>query len=647
MIFSLLYVILALFGLGLLVFIHELGHYWMARRVGMTVEAFSIGFGKPIYVWENDGVKWQICYLPFGGFVRIAGMEKKGILEPYQIPDGFYGKRPAQRIKVALMGPIVNIAFALLAFCILWSFGGREKPFSEFTHLVGWVDTSSDLHQAGVRPGDLVQELDHHSFTNYQDVLYSAVFNDKPPQISGSEIDYFKDEKTPFDFQFSIPKGSSLIDRIMTISGTFRPASYLIYNAPDSLSLDKETPMKDSGIDNGDRILWVDGKLIFSKEELIQTINQPKALLTIERNGQIFLSRVPRLKVSDLRITPNQKSELQDWQHEAKISGRLYDLFFIPYTLSPDCLIETPLTYLNADTEEQLPMAEARSPLEIPLEAGDRVLAVDGLSVLSSYEMMNLLQERHIQIIVKKEPKTSPVSWKNADRAFIADIPFDSMQAMIQSIGTDEPIQERDNLKLLKPAVPRPMSQLAISEEARARYAKADEAQQKAIDEIKDPEMREQAQAMFDESRNQVKLGIAMNDRAVNYNPSPFILFGNVFKDTWRTLIGLFSGNLSPKYMQGPVGIITIMQESWGYGFKEALYWLGMISLNLGILNLLPVPVLDGGHICFSLWEIITGKPIKSKTMERLIIPFVVLLVALFIYLTYHDIMRIVSGFFH
>ena len=99
--------------------------------------------------------------------------------------------------------------------------------------------------------------------------------------------------------------------------------------------------------------------------------------------------------------------------------------------------------------------------------------------------------------------------------------------------------------------------------------------------------------------------------------------------------------------MQGPVGIITIMQESWGYGFKEALYRLGHDQSDLGILNLLPVPVLDGGHICFSLWEIITGKPIKSKTMERLIIPFVVLLVALFIYLTYHDIMRIVSGFFH
>ena len=69
-------------------------------------------FGKPIYKWERKGVKWQLCWLPFGGFVRIAGMEKKGGLEPYQIPDGFYGKRPLSRIKVALMGPAVNIFFA-------------------------------------------------------------------------------------------------------------------------------------------------------------------------------------------------------------------------------------------------------------------------------------------------------------------------------------------------------------------------------------------------------------------------------------------------------------------------------------------------------------------------------------------------------
>jgi regulator of sigma E protease len=87
------------------------------------------------------------------------------------------------------------------------------------------------------------------------------------------------------------------------------------------------------------------------------------------------------------------------------------------------------------------------------------------------------------------------------------------------------------------------------------------------------------------------------------------------------------------------------MQKNWSEGFKEALFWMGVISLNLGLLNLLPIPVLDGGHICFSLWESITKKPIPSKVMERMIIPFVVLLVIFFIYVTYHDIMRLVQRF--
>src|SRR5277367_1809379 len=172
MMFSFLYVVLAAFGLGLLIFIHEYGHYWMARRQGMTIEAFSIGFGKPFYSWESNGVKWQLCWLPFGGYVRIAGMEKKGNLEPYQIPDGFYGKKPWARIQVAAIGPIVNLAFAFLAFCILWMTGGREKSFSEFTHVIGWVDPCSGLYQADVRSGDAIADLNGRPFRSFQDLLY-------------------------------------------------------------------------------------------------------------------------------------------------------------------------------------------------------------------------------------------------------------------------------------------------------------------------------------------------------------------------------------------------------------------------------------------------------------------------------------------
>ena len=66
------YIILALLGLSFLVFIHEMGHYLVAKWTGMKVEVFSIGFGKAIKSWDVGGVKWQIGWLPFGGFVKAG-----------------------------------------------------------------------------------------------------------------------------------------------------------------------------------------------------------------------------------------------------------------------------------------------------------------------------------------------------------------------------------------------------------------------------------------------------------------------------------------------------------------------------------------------------------------------------------------------
>ena len=91
----------------------------------------------------------------------------------------------------------------------------------------------------------------------------------------------------------------------------------------------------------------------------------------------------------------------------------------------------------------------------------------------------------------------------------------------------------------------------------------------------------------------------------------------------------------------GPVGIIQVIHYGWTVGVKEALYWLGLISLNLGVLNLLPLPVLDGGHICFSLYEIFTKKRVNHKIVERIIIPFFILIVVFFIYMMYSDLSKL------
>ena len=92
--------------------------------------------------------------------------------------------------------------------------------------------------------------------------------------------------------------------------------------------------------------------------------------------------------------------------------------------------------------------------------------------------------------------------------------------------------------------------------------------------------------------------------------------------------------------------MVQALQNSWSHGIKDAIFWLGFISLNLAFLNLLPIPVLDGGHIVFASIEAVTKKPLKAKTMERLILPFVILIVILFVYLTYHDIMNLLQRLF-
>ena len=172
-------------------------------------------------------------------------------------------------------------------------------------------------------------------------------------------------------------------------------------------------------------------------------------------------------------------------------------------------------------------------------------------------------------------------------------------------------------------------------------------ARKKEIGKIKNPKKRELFLKSFEESKNRLVLGIDLKDKKVKYNPNPLYLFYSSFLDGIRTLKSLISGSLSPKFVMGPVGIVQVVQRSWGLGFLESLFWLGVISLNLGFVNLLPIPVLDGGHIVFSVVEMITKKPIKAKTMEKLIIPFIVLLILAFIFITYNDILRWVKGFFN
>jgi regulator of sigma E protease len=638
MIVSLFYLILAILGLGFLIFIHEFGHYLVARHVGMTVEIFSIGFGPAFRTWEVNGVKWQLCMLPFGGYVKIAGMEKKGTLEPHQIPDGFYGKKPSDRIKVALAGPITNIAFAFIAFCIIWATGGQEKPFQQYTNVIGYVDPQSKLYSSGVRPGDELLCVDSKRIDGYQDLMLSLLMDDKAVSIKGNEVNYYSGKKEPFSVALSAPSPpANNLDQ----AGVY-PAQYLVfedYSSPAS-------PIRKSGIEKGDRIVWVDGELIFSQTQLSAVLNDSKTLLTIQRDSGQFLSQVPRLKISDLRLQPDQKNEFDDWQHEAGLNSKIAQLYFIPYLVNHQGVVEESLSFMNINADEVQPADQFRNPLSTVLRPGDRIIAVDGTPVADSIALLTQLQERHALVVVQRGGSSAITSWKTADQAFETSFKPSTLNAILASIGSQNPLAQQENLVLLSPVSLKPLPELELSDKDRADVEATYKAQKKAIEKIENPEQREELLVSLEKAQKRLMLGAKLQDRLVTYNPAPTTLFIGVFDQTWKTLTNLVSGSLSPKALAGPVGIVQALQSSWSAGFKDALFWLGFVSLNLAILNLLPIPVLDGGHILFAAIEGVTKKPIKAKTMEKFIIPFVILLVVLFVYLTYQDIIRLITRFF-
>ncbi|HLB53372.1 MAG TPA: site-2 protease family protein [Chlamydiales bacterium] len=586
---SILYSFLAILALSFLVFIHELGHYFMAIREGMRVEAFAIGFGKPIFTWVRNGVKWMICILPFGGYVRIAGMQKEGDKEPYEIPDGFFGKKPMQRIRVALAGPLVNIVFAFLLFSFLWVTGGREKPFAEFTHRIGWVDPHSTLYEKGVRPGDLIDQYGGAPYNGFRDLLVASLMKGETIQIQGEKINEVTGEKTPFDYTLpSYPNPLVASPKFRTI-GVLAPASYLIYTASAGYS-----NVAESSIELGDRVVWADGERIFSVQQLSSLVNQSTALVTIEREGKRSLQKVARIRLDDVKMTSYEKAEVGDWQYEAGIKGKLQDLSFIPYSLSPTGVVERKLGFVDPQT--QVAVADG-------LQEGDKIIAIDGVRITSSYQLLEALQTRRVLTIVERNPTQQMVhSWRKADAQFDR-LSLNALNQLIAGIGQKELLSQEGDLHLLRPIVP-----------------------------------------TF--KGNRYILGLGLSDREVIYNPTPFQQFGSVTVETWRTLTALFSGTLNPKYVSGPVGIVHMVHQSWMVGVKEVLFWLALISLNLGLVNLLPIPVLDGGHIMISIAEAIRRKPFAARTMERLIIPFVALLVVFFLYITYQDLSRLFSKFF-
>lgn len=153
------------------VYFHELGHYWVARKAGVVVEVFSIGFGPEIYGWtsKKTGTRWRIAAIPLGGYVRMRGDENEASQTSEaakSVPGSFAGASLGWRIGIVAAGPIANFILGIALFASVYMTVGKVFLPAE----IGEVLPETAAAEAGLQPGDIVTDIDGISIRNFNDM---------------------------------------------------------------------------------------------------------------------------------------------------------------------------------------------------------------------------------------------------------------------------------------------------------------------------------------------------------------------------------------------------------------------------------------------------------------------------------------------
>jgi regulator of sigma E protease len=158
-------------ALGVLITVHEFGHFWVARRLGVKVLRFSVGFGRPLWrrIGRVDGTEYVLAAVPLGGYVRMLD-EREGDVPPAEAHRAFNRQSLRVRSAIVAAGPLFNFAFAILAYWLVFVSGDvGTRP------IVGTVTTGSPAAAAGFRPGELVQRVNGEDTPTWETVVYELL----------------------------------------------------------------------------------------------------------------------------------------------------------------------------------------------------------------------------------------------------------------------------------------------------------------------------------------------------------------------------------------------------------------------------------------------------------------------------------------
>jgi regulator of sigma E protease len=309
--------------LTLLVFVHEFGHYWVARRFGIHAEVFSIGFGPELFGWtDRSGTRWKISAIPLGGYVKFLGdndatsaTPSAEPLSPEQERRAFFNQPLYARAAVVLGGPLANLVFAFILLTAVFFFAG--EPYSP---PIVAVQVDGPAAKAGLRTGDEIVRLGDKRIDRYEDIQESQfLYWTKPMPIEfrrGNQL--LRGELVPLFCERTDKYNNTLRFGELGMDQLVRPVVG---------GFTANSPTEAAGLKVGDLLLELDGKPVeyFSRiPELIGNRGGQPVTVKYDRDGQRYETTVTPIAdkaidcagkehmVGRLRVRPAGVTELRN-----------------------------------------------------------------------------------------------------------------------------------------------------------------------------------------------------------------------------------------------------------------------------------------------------------------------------------------------
>ena len=555
----------ALVLIGILVFIHEFGHFIVAKFCGVHCTVFSIGYGKRLIGIEIGGTDYRISMLPFGGYVMMAGgdpfgdgTEDDALLSNPE--DAFMRKPVWQRLLIVSAGPVFNLVLPIVAITRLLM-AGEPQPAA----VVGGVEWNSSAHKAGLQAGDTIEAI-----------------NDQPFRAWGKMSKHLKTLDAG-EHVFHIKRaGQSQAITVRLAEQSPLGVSFLRYSSQIGVD-DPASPAGKAGLQTGDTIVSANGAKIADFVDLQAALQDATNSLSIEytRQGE----------TQQTTLTPESAWTPKAHQDIADVDPRWGILPATIFVAKVSQSMSESSTGLFSGCSQVPPTPSPA--LANGIEPGDRFVQLDDRIVHDWGDVL-----KHISATMDGEGESAsarPVKVKLMRNGQL--VTFDMTPQVVQDTDAMGRYRFRPILGVTRSG-----------------------------DFVDGPEIS----VYYD--------FVSAFSRSVN---ETVFISGFIIEQIGKLITGEAAVE---KSLGGPIEIARQAGAAANEGLFRWVRLMAMLSISLGIINLVPIPVLDGGQFLFYLIEWVRGRPLSVRVRELALQLGGVFLVLLMLVVMFFDINRWIQG---